>query len=346
MTPGGQARRHLQPQPLRPSMITGKACECKLDSDFSGPKSAAKTHKVNLDSVSRFRGKNQHLADAARAVLATERPMTLRQLFYRLVSAGKLRNDQKDYKRLGNVMTRLREARIIPRTWIVDHVRSTLKPSSWTGLADFSDSVKSLYRKNLWAGLPDHVEVFVEKDAIAGTLQPVTEEYDVRLRVCRGYSSVSFAGEIADLWARVKKPVHAYFLGDFDPSGFDLERDLREKLERYSGRACILGDEPAGPRSFRWTRLAVEEDDFVLHNLIRLPVKTRDRRASGFIRQYGHDCAEIDALSPLELRRRLEEAIRFHIDVEEWQRLQEIEMLEQQSLDMFLSNWKSHGQGG
>src|SRR5262249_12065404 len=103
--------------------------------------------------------------------------MTLRQLYYRLVSSGHLANSQKEYKRLGNVMTRSREAGEVPRTWIVDHVRSTLKPSSWTGLADFGDTVREAYRKDFWASLDHHIEVFVEKDAVAGTIQPVTEEF-------------------------------------------------------------------------------------------------------------------------------------------------------------------------
>jgi hypothetical protein len=68
--------------------------------------------------------------------------MTLRQLCYRLVSAGVLANKQSEYKRLGNVMTRLREAGEVPRTWIVDHIRATLKPSSWSGLDDFGDTVR------------------------------------------------------------------------------------------------------------------------------------------------------------------------------------------------------------
>src|SRR5256885_626637 len=120
--------------------------------------------KLNLDSLSLFRDKNRSLAERSAQVLGEEHPMTLRQLYYRLISAGDLKNDQKEYKRLGSVMTRLREARAVPRTWIVDHVRTTLKPSSWTGLADFGDSVRSGYRKDFWASLSDHVEVFVEKD--------------------------------------------------------------------------------------------------------------------------------------------------------------------------------------
>jgi hypothetical protein len=202
-----------------------------------------------------FRAKNQKMSEAAIAILNAERPMTLRQLYYRLISAGDLRNAATEYARLGAVMTRLREAGEVPRTWLVDHTRSTLKPSSWTGLADFSESVRDCYRKDYWASLPHHVEVFVEKDAVAGTVQPVTNENDVAIRVCRGYSSVSFAGEIADLWRRIRKPIFAYYLGDFDPSGFDLERDLCEKLERYSGRYREDDADCADSKNFVWRRL-------------------------------------------------------------------------------------------
>src|SRR5207245_380345 len=123
-----------------------------------------------------------------------------------------------------------------------------------------------------------HVEVFVEKDAMAGTVQPVTDEFDIRLRIVKGYASVSFAGEIADLWHEVKKPIFAYYLGDFDPSGFDLERDLQAKIKRYSGG-----------REFTWQRLGVLAEDFDDHNLICLPVKHTDNRARTFMAQHGHD---------------------------------------------------------
>src|SRR3990172_4936749 len=84
-----------------------------------------------------FRSKNRSLAKAAIEILEAERPMTLRQLFYRLVSAGHIRNKPTEYSRLGSLLTRLREVGDIPRTWLVDHTRTSLKPSSWSGLADF-----------------------------------------------------------------------------------------------------------------------------------------------------------------------------------------------------------------
>jgi hypothetical protein len=296
-----------------------------------------------------FRGDNRRLADAAASILEEERPMTLRQLFYRCVSDGLLKNSQKEYKRLGTLMTRLREAEEVPMTWIVDHIRATLKPSSWSGLADFGETVRNAYRKDFWAGLAHHVEVFVEKDAVAGTIQPVTHEYDVALRVCRGYCSLSFVGEIASCWGEIDKPIFAYYVGDFDPSGFDLERDLWEKLERYSGRTAWVPRGPeldpdevrakCGPDNFCWVRLAVRGADFRDHHLIPLPVKMTDRRAKGFLREHGRQCAEVDALPPTELRRRVEEAIEAHIPTAQWERLRQTERMEKESLQRYLSAW-------
>jgi hypothetical protein len=303
-----------------------------------------------------FRSKNRTLVTAAVETLKAEHPMTLRQLYYRLVSAGAIQNKQAEYQRLGSVMTRLREAGDVPRSWIVDHIRTRLKPSSWSGLADFADSVRECCRRDFWASLAVHVEVFPEKDAVAGTIQPVTEKYDIGLQVCRGYASVSFAGEIADQWARIEKPIYAYYVGDFDPSGFDIERDLREKLERYSGREIWTEEEHPRyveeildlgcdlSRAVWWKRLGVIEQDFDAYDLVRLPLKRdkngkySDKRTAGFIEEHGYDCAEIDAIPPSELRRRVEQAILSHIDQERWARLQEIEAAEQDTLNTYVES--------
>ena len=85
--------------------------------------------------------------------------------------------DQCHYAALGRIVTRLREAHVLPFQWIVDSIRSTLKPSSWSGLDDFADAVRDAYRRDFWASLPDYVHVIVEKDAMAGVLQPVTREF-------------------------------------------------------------------------------------------------------------------------------------------------------------------------
>lgn len=312
---------------------------------MSKPTTPAAVSPADRQLRATVRGKNYCLAYRACELLEAEQPMTLRQLYYRLVSCGELPNNQQAYKRLGSLMTRLRESGDIPRTWIVDHVRMSLKPSSWSGLSDYADSVRECYRRDFWSSLRSHVEIFVEKDAVAGTIQPVTHEYDIALRVCRGYSSVSFAGEIADLWSQIEKPIFAYYLGDFDPSGFDIERDLRDKLTDYTGTTVWtyepLGQEPLyvrndPPQRYQfWVRLGVTANDFEDFDLIPLPVKNSDTRAAKFLREH-RQCAEVDALPPSELRRRVRQAIEQHVDAEEWHRLQAVESAEQETLNRML----------
>jgi hypothetical protein len=268
-----------------------------------------------------FRAKTLPLAVMACEILGAEQPMTLRGLFYRVVSAGGLpTTDRKHYDALGRVMTTLRECGEVPFSFLVDNVRSTLKPSSWSGLADFGDTVRRAYRKDFWANLPEYVHVFCEKDAMAGVLQPVTYEYDVALSVIRGYVSLSFAHEIASQWTQIKKPITAYYLGDFDPSGFDLERDLREKLHRYCDRP------------FAWIRLAVTDEDFSQFTLFPLEPKKKDRRTAAFLRAGYTECAELDAIPAVALRERLQQAILSHIPADQWNRLRAIEAAERDSV--------------
>lgn len=273
-----------------------------------------------------LRAKNLQLALVASRLLLDERPCTLRGLFYRIVSAGFLPStDKVHYQRVGRLMTTLREARLIPFDWLVDNVRSTLKPSSWSGLGDFTETVRNAYRMDYWERLPEYVHVIVEKDAIAGVLQPVTHEFNVSLSPIRGYVSLSFAAEIANQWSQINKPITAYYLGDYDASGFDLERDVREKLTRYCDRP------------FNWQRLAVNQEDFDAFDLIALEPKQTDRRVAKFIREHGQSCAELDALPPTELRRRVRAAIESHVPSDSWERLQQVEQLERDQWSSLIS---------
>lgn len=117
---------------------------------------------------------------------------------------------------------------------------------------------------------------------------------------------------------------------------------MRERLARYSGRYCVdADDEEPDTDSFAWTRLGVTAGDFDGFNLVRLPVKHSDMRSKAFLRNHGEDCAEVDALPPSELRRRVEAAIDSHIDVERWNRLLKIEAMEQEQLNQLVEGLKS-----
>ena len=307
-----------------------KKAKTKLDSFLDNLTSIGWKPGLTQESYLRiicagFNGKNLILAAIAAEIALQENPITLRGLFYRVVSAGVLPStDAKHYKRIGRVMTKLRESGVVPFSWLIDSLRSTVKPSSWSGVNDYVETVRDCYRKDFWASLPEYVHIFCEKDAIAGTLAPVTREFDVALSPIRGYSSLSFAHQIADEWNQIEKPITAYYVGDYDPSGFDLERDIREKLRRY----CDV--------VFEWVRLGVLREDFDEFDLIRLDPKKSDKRYQAFVEQYGESCAEIDAIPATELRRRIQDAIESHVPSDEWERLQAVEKAEKETFGSFL----------
>ncbi len=351
MQPTTKKRRR---KPAAKKLKTAKRVKPNLDSVLD---QIADRHDLTIDREScqniasvGFYGGNLPLAIVATDLLFCEKPSTLRGLMYRTVSAGWLPSTGREhYTRLGRIMTRLREAGVVPFDWIVDGVRATDKPSSWSGLADFAETVRNAYRLDFWARLPHYIHFIVEKDALAGTLSPVTNEYDVPLSAIRGYTSLSFAHEIARGWNQIDKPIFCYFLGDFDASGFDLQRDIREKLERYCpGKDWCDADSPVGLRdwfladenSIFFERIGVLETDFADFDLLPLVVKQSDTRARKFRQRHGDRCAELDALPSSELRRRVKSIIERHIDIhrEEWERLRRVEEAEQRTLSGFIES--------
>jgi hypothetical protein len=200
------------------------------------------------------------------------------------------------------------------------------------------DSVREAYRKDLWSRQAEYVEVFVEKDAMAGMIEPVTNEYNIHFNIIRGDSSDTFIWDIADEWNRITKPICAYYLGDHDPSGLRIENTIKSKLQKE----C--------QRPFRWTRLGVTGEDFKnpdvqgfeLTSRKRVDFKTKgseqawNTKNDPYLAEYGDRCVEIDALDPREVRARLKTAIESHINMAEWARLKSVESLEQESVQEFV----------
>ncbi len=246
-------------------------------------------------------------------------PITVRGLMYRAQASGLFPSTTLTYyQQTARVVLKLRRAGIVPYDWIVDSTRRRLKPSSWSGLKDFTEDAANAYRLNLWSRQAHYFEFFVEKDAMAGILQPVTYEYDVHLNVIRGQVSETFVWNIAEEWKEIEKPIFAYYLGDHDPSGLKIEVSLKSKLHHFTGK------------DFSWQRLAITEDDFKDKGLLGFPVKR-----SGSWREYlaRHDdrCVEVDALPPDEIRERVKNSIELHIESIEWEKLKETERLERES---------------
>ena len=175
------------------------------------------------------------------SILVENQPLTVRSAMYRGI--GTLWEDSSDpnYNKCARLILQMRRLGLIPYPWIVDGTRTSDKPSSWSGLADYAETVAHAYRKDLWESQNDYIEVFVEKDAMSGVIRPITREYDVKLNPIRGFGSETFLWSIAEEWKEIEKPIYVYYLGDHDPAGLSIERELAQtareilRVRRFNG---------------------------------------------------------------------------------------------------------------
>jgi hypothetical protein len=266
------------------------------------------------------------LIKAAQDILAEQSPMTIRQLFYRLVSIEAIKNTRNDYQRVSSVMTKARNDGRVSFDDIVDRSRPEYCPSVWRDAWSYGRTVSRSYRKDYWDMQPERCEVWVEKDAVIGSIEDTTDSFGVTIRVGRGFLSTTKAHDVAQVIESSTKPMTVFYLGDHDPSGCCIEPDLHRRIAKYGAK-------------FKITRLAIHAKDIRAFNLPPLRVKTSDSRASSFVRQYGRDCVELDALPPVELRRRITEAIEALIDRESWDRAVQVEQVELESIRELAARW-------
>jgi len=253
-------------------------------------------------------------------------PINVRGLMYRAIGLLYPDSSDKSYNQTSHVVLKLRRAGIMPFSWIVDSTRRRLKPSTWTSLADFAQAVANAYRKDLWTNQKHHVEIFSEKDAMVGVVEPVTEALDVHCNIIRGQNSETSVYNTAEEWNQIKKPIYVYYIGDHDPDGFRIETSLKSRLAGYCDRP------------FEWERLAISPSDFADQSLRGYPLKTTSKRGQPlaeaswkpYFDQYGDRCVEVDAVPPDVIRQRIRQAIESHIDTGKWKRLQRIEAQERE----------------
>jgi hypothetical protein len=261
-------------------------------------------------------------------ILSKDNPQTVRQVFYALTVRGVIAKDEVEYKRtVVRLLGEMREANEIPFEWIADNTRWMRKPTTFTGLDACLDATSDFYRRNLWAAMPVYVEVWCEKDALAGVLLTETNIYDVPLMTARGYSSISFAYSAARTIKAKNKPAYVFHFGDLDPSGVDASRDIEAKLRRYAGDAEIHFERPAV------TRQQVEE-----WNLPTRPTKLQDPRAKKFV----GTSVELDAIPAAKLRELVRGCIERHVDQDQLALLRLAEDSERQ----LLSKWVMTLRGG
>jgi hypothetical protein len=267
------------------------------------------------------------LIKAATDILEEESPMTIRQLFYRLVSTEKMVNSTAGYKQVIRIMTIARRDRRCKYYWIVDRSRPEYSPYVFEDLNGYASHVQEGYRKDYWEMQPNHVEIFAEKDSIIGSIEDTTDALGVTVRVGRGFVSTTKIHEIARHFKRIRKPIMVFYLGDHDPSGQGIETDIKRRvLEHGSG-------------DFEMIRLAIHPADIKKYKLPPLRAKVTDSRTEGFLGKFKNTCVELDALPPDVLRRRITKAVEGLKDMVSWDRAIAVEEVEMASIRHTVGLW-------
>lgn len=258
------------------------------------------------------------LCDAMIELLRDDNPMTVRQLFYRMVSAGLIDKTEASYQNVVvRLLAQLRRDGALPFSWITDGTRWTRKPRTHSSLSSMLEDSAQLYRRALWDDQPVHVEIWLEKEALAGVLLQETAAWDVSLMVCRGYPSISYLHSTAEDIAATDKPAYLYYFGDHDPSGLDIPRKIIADLREFAPNAEI-----------HFERVAVTMEQVEQWNLTTRPTKKSDSRSRGF----EGDSIEVDAIPPKELRQIARNCIEQHVDEDILRRTRIVEEAERDTL--------------
>lgn len=248
--------------------------------------------------------------------------LTLRQLYYQLVTKNAITNEERSYQNLSALVSNARLAGLMDWEAIEDRVRQPRTQSDWNDVRELVESALSAYRLPRWEGQTSYVELWVEKDALAGVLEPLAREFHATLMVNRGYSSQSAMYEAAQRMLThgdsLRVVPRIFYLGDHDPSGEDMVRDIRERLLMF------------GVDHIDVTKIALTTAQVKKYNPPPNPAKITDPRAKKYIAKHGAVSWEVDALPPQELQKLIRAAF---VKVIDKQKMDAVKLREQSDKD-------------
>lgn len=242
-----------------------------------------------------FRSDSLALIDKINSVIeeyeAQGYSLTLRQCYYQLVARGIIPNNERSYKNTGNLINDARLAGLIDWHSIEDRTRNLQKLAHWDSPKSIIESASYQYRKDIWENQDYYVEVWVEKEALANVVGRVANELDVPYFCCRGYVSQSEMWSAAQRFIAKQeagKDVVLIHLGDHDPSGIDMSRDIEERLVLFGVDTFM----------FNFRRIALNMEQIEEFAPPPNPAKLTDSRCGSYISKYGDESWELDALEP------------------------------------------------
>lgn len=257
--------------------------------------------------------------------------LSVRQLYYQLVARDIIPNNVRSYKRIVGIVSDGRLAGLIDWNMIEDRGRETINPPMWRDPAQIVEAAAQQFGIDRWLDQPNHVEVMVEKAALEGVLIPVCRSLGVRFTASRGYCSQSTMYEIGKRLAHEaeSKDIYILYLGDHDPSGIDMTRDVKERLEQFSRiRLDVI-------------RLALNMDQVEDWNPPENPAKQTDSRFAGYVTEFGNKSWELDAIEPATLAKIVEDAVGKLVDEDLYGKRVERENQMKEELMSFARNYES-----
>ena len=240
--------------------------------------------------------------------------LTLRQLYYQLVSRDLVENTERSYKNVGNLVSEARLAGLLDWEVITDRGRETVTNAHWESPQDLVRVYSRYYQVDRWKNQKNYGEVMVEKQALEGVLLPICRDYDVPFTANKGYSSSSALYEAGK---RIRDKIDQghlvtiLYLGDHDPSGMDMSRDIEERITLFAHLS-------PNDEGFYVKRIALNMAQIQEMKPPKNPAKITDSRAAAYIQRFGRSSWELDAIEPKRLHALVKKHIEALIDWEAW----------------------------
>lgn len=241
--------------------------------------------------------------------------MSVRQLYYQLVAADVIENTVQSYKRIADTINDARMAGLVRWDAIEDRTREFVERTRWASPRQIMQASYDSYHMDMWLNQAVRIFVIVEKEALTGVLDPACRKYDVPLLAARGYPSSSVMREFAVGPVRDAleegKDVRILHLGDHDPSGIDMTRDLDEKINLFSESADY-------DNYVSIDRIALTMDQIDEQRPPPNPAKATDSRFEAYRELYGSSSWELDALRPQFIDNLVSAHIELYRDEHAW----------------------------
>ncbi len=249
---------------------------------------------------------------------AEEHPATVRGIYYRAVSRGYVPKDDAGYRLIQGQLLSMRRSGLLPWHWITDSSRIVRRRNRFKNMEEYAKWVQGNYRADYWTTSDVNIELWCEKDALAGVLIPVVvDEFGLELHISKGQSSASYVYEAARAIADDGRPTIVYILSDFDPGGFRIAGKVDSEMREHLGIDYDL----------TVRRIAVTPEQIRDWSLPTREVKKSDKQATAFIRRYGDISCELDAIAPNTLRQLVRDHLESHMDP---RRLRALKLAEEQ----------------